>query len=636
MLVLHDDGEVIYSSDPAWLGDYRTLDEFFVEARHNMIYVQKTYPSPINYRPTMTVSVRVGTPGTTSSGVLAVNLNLDRMDTIVLELTGLGDSSESYLIDKYHSFLSSKRFGRDEYLRGAHSTAIEDGIAGNDGRGLYENYAGNPVIGVYRNIMPLDAVLLVEITQEAAFLPAQRLAINIFLFGLALLALLLGVVYLVATQITQPIVEMTRGASDIARGDLSVRVPNTTNDEVGVLATTFNDMASRLQSLYLALSEAKDQAQSATNAKSLFLANMSHEIRTPMNAIMGYTQLIQTHDEVSPEIKDYVTQMESSEIYLLELINSILDLSKIEAGLMVVDSIEFNLPQLIKEIDVMFQEVSNGKHLRWRIEHNLTDNWIIGDKTKLRQVLINLIGNAIKFTQHGEVKLKVIAIGQDDYLFEVSDTGEGIREEELPLIFNRFQQADAGKKFGGTGLGLALSYEQIKLMGGELKVDSQRGIGSQFSFKLHAKAGVKPLKNLAQMDYSKIVGIDPGITILIADDIEVNRIILSKTLNQQGIEIVTASNGIEAVKAVKENHIDIIYMDIRMPEMGGQEPLKVIRAENSERYIPCVAITAANLAHEYDEIMASGFDGFISKPFRFAEVYKFLVDNLDTKFLLSA
>ncbi|MFT6433916.1 MAG: signal transduction histidine kinase/CheY-like chemotaxis protein [Candidatus Azotimanducaceae bacterium] len=637
VLVLDSDGKVIYSSVTELLGDYRILDEFFVHAKRDQIYVQKTYPSPIDYRPTMTVSVKVGTPNTSSSGVLAINLNLDRMDTIVLELTGLGNSSESYLVDKFHTFLSSKRFGRNEYPRGAHSWAIDDGISGNDGMGLYLNYAGEPVIGVYRNIVPLDALLLVEIKQEAAFLPAQRLAFDIFIFGLVVLALLLCAAYYVATQITKPIVKMTQVAKGIAAGNLSMRVENTTKDEIGALATAFNDMTSRLQTLYKELSGARDEAQSATEAKSLFLANMSHEIRTPMNAIMGYTQLIQAHNDVAPELMEYVTQMESSEMYLLGLINSILDLSKIEAGLMTVESIECDLTHLIEDLDFMFGETSHKKYLQWHMEHNLDkETWIIADKTKLRQVLINLIGNAVKFTQLGKILLKVTALDNEAYQFEISDTGEGISEKELPFIFDRFQQADAGKKFGGTGLGLALSFEQIKLMGGELEVESQLGVGSTFSFKIHATKTQKPDLDLSRVSYSEIIGIEPAITVLIVDDIKVNRLILSKTLSQQGIRIITASNGLEAVTAVHENHIDIIYMDIRMPEMNGQEALTLIRSKNPARYIPCVAITAANLAHEYDEIMATGFDGFISKPFRFEEVYKFLVDNLDIKIQLSA
>jgi CheY-like chemotaxis protein len=298
---------------------------------------------------------------------------------------------------------------------------------------------------------------------------------------------------------------------------------------------------------------------------------------------------------------------------------------------MVADSVVFDLKKLVDDLGIMFEETSEKKNLNWQIDYDWNNEiWVTGDKTKLVQVLINLIGNAFKFTHRGDVVLKVASPNNNEYQFSISDTGEGISEHELPLIFNRFQQAAAGEKFGGTGLGLALSFEQIKLMGGELAAQSQQDVGSQFSFKLHLDKSDKPRQTLSQIDYTKITEFNPPINVLIVDDIEVNRIILSKTLNQKGITIITANDGLEAIAAVKKHHIDIIYMDIRIPKMNGQEALKVIRSEYSSRYIPCAAITAANLAHEYEEIMSIGFDGFISKPFRPEEVYKFLVENLDT------
>ena len=249
MLILSDKGEVTLSTNPAHEGDRHTLDQYFTQGQMRT-FVQKVYPLPETFQPTITIATPLPDETSPQRGVLAVHLNLERMDSIILDRTGLGTDSESYLVDRYNVFLSSERFGSEEFPRSVHSEGIDVALQGQDGEGLYLNYKGVPVIGVYRWLEPLDVALLVEMPQRVAFALARRLAGTILFVGLIISVLLTAVTYLLARQIARPILLITETALRVADGDLSSTAPVLTEDEIGVLARTFNEMTSRLRVLY--------------------------------------------------------------------------------------------------------------------------------------------------------------------------------------------------------------------------------------------------------------------------------------------------------------------------------------------------------------------------------------------------
>ncbi len=376
------------------------------------------------------------------------------------------------------------------------------------------------------------------------------------------------------------------------------------------------------------LEKSKEAAEAANNAKSLFLSNISHEIRTPLNAILGFAQLSLRNEKLPKENFDMIQAIEVAGIHLLEVINDVLDLSKIEAGEMKIEGSDFILSKLLDDISIMFEMRCNQKSLQWSLINDYDRNIEVrGDQGKIRQVLINLLGNAVKFTGKGEVQLRIISGDNDQFSFEVKDTGSGISSSEQGLVFNMFHQVIDNMNATGTGLGLSISKRQVELMGGALELDSQLGVGSQFTFSLKLPLASKKVM-VEKTFYRKIRRLTPGtnITALVVDDVEVNRDMLSGLLLDLGVDVVSATNGQEALDSLRNQMVDIVYMDIRMPIMNGDEAVKHIRREFSNTNVICVAISAYSMAHEVEYYMSVGFNRYISKPFRFDEIYQTLTD----------
>jgi PAS domain S-box-containing protein len=404
-------------------------------------------------------------------------------------------------------------------------------------------------------------------------------------------------------------------------------------DEFAGIVSVFENVTQR-KNFENELVEAKNKAEDSDRLKSAFLANMSHEIRTPMNAILGFSDLLST-DEYSPEEKmEFIEMIKSSGRLLLNLINDIIDISKIEAGELKIQPSEFKLLDLMEEMSQGFRQQMdrNGKsHVKLLLTHQdeLKNALITTDRLRLQQIMTNLLSNAMKFTPEGEIEFGALAIN-NSYEFFVRDTGIGIPEHKLEVVFERFRQADDShtRLFGGTGLGLAITKHLIELLNGKIWVESQEGKGTAFYFTL--PSGSEP--------HSKIVPsktISPslpdfeGKTVLVAEDVDTNFFLIKTMLKKLNLNVLHASNGLIALDMAVEHQPDLIIMDIQMPEMDGSEAFEQIRHQHLN--MPVIAITAFAMLGEEKQYLDLGFDAYLSKPLSLDKLVDLLVVFLQPK-----
>lgn len=563
------------------------------------------------------------------AAVMIERISIESLNRFMASPPGLGRTGETYLVGPDFLMRSDSRFDSERSVlrRRVDTEATRAALAGESGEGRIVGYRGKPVFAAWQAIRAGDVTyaLVVEIEAAEALSSTHRTLWIQAAWWLLVLGVLVLIAYVVAQRIERPLTMLLDRASRMSKHEFGgrIEVPGG-GREIQELVESFNDMAEQLDARHVELITAREKAESAAEAKSLFLANMSHEIRTPMNGVIGYTDLALAADPPGVQ-RDYLLKIKASARVLLALINDILDFSKIEAGHLELETIAFRLGEVLSDIDDMFSPQAVERGIGLEIEPPPARiGGLLGDPLRLRQVLMNLVSNAIKFTVQGGVTVRVTLCepGEDGLRlrFAVADTGVGIAPERIESLFDSFTQSDGSttRRYGGTGLGLAISRELVSMMGGRIGAESEMGKGARFWFEVPFHAAdpvclrererggapgtVAPQTRLA------------GARVLLVEDNLVNREIAQAFLMRVGIEVDTAVNGQEGVEAAASGDYDAVLMDVQMPVMDGIEATTRIRGNNRLSGLPVIAMTAHAMEGDREKLLEAGMDDYVSKP----------------------
>ncbi|MBG4250242.1 response regulator [Pseudomonas aeruginosa] len=538
----------------------------------------------------------------------------DRNDNILVYVEQLpGALQNAAPIDIFHSTIQRQRIALA-------SDPLLDGASEGDGQSG-EDYLGRVVVGMSNDAFSQRQQ---EILLKAALLAAFALILT----------------FLVARRLAQrpsaPISTMGQAVEAIQSGDYKTSLPILDDGEIGDLARHINNLASGLdrasreqEQAISQLISAREEAEQANRAKSDFLAMMSHELRTPMNGVLGMLQLLETTEQTREQAEYTALATESTE-HLLKVINDILDFSRIERGALELECIPFNLLELVQGSALVFQHSAQqrGLALELQIQAGLENIEVCGDPTRIRQILVNLLGNALKFTEEGAIHLSLEWQALDhDVLWltcAVHDSGIGISPERLEHMFDAFQQADSSisRRYGGTGLGLAIARTLAERMGGTLQAESKEGSGSTFTLEIPLPFQQSPAHR--QQAAGAAAPVAAGQEILLVEDNPVNQTVIEAMLRSLGYRVTLVADGIQAVRSAERQRYDAILMDCRLPVLDGYSATREIRAQENGRQVPIIALTANALQGDRENCLQAGMNDYLAKPFKRAELQRIL------------